>query len=156
MEDEYPTCAQTFVTLRIYPERLDPTEVTARLGIEPSSWQRRGEDQNPGSKRPLPARLSGWFLSSEGAIDSRDCRPHLDWLLAKIGTKAAVIQTLLADGCRMDVSCFWLSRSGHGGPTVTPLQMGELARLGLDLWFDVYFASSPDAEPDTVTDHAGS
>ena len=32
MLDEYSTCARTFATIRIYPERLDPEEITARLG----------------------------------------------------------------------------------------------------------------------------
>lgn len=41
-DDDYPTCARTYATLRIYPGEIDPTEVTGRLGIEPSSWQRRG------------------------------------------------------------------------------------------------------------------
>jgi len=145
MEDEDPTCAQTYATLRIYPERLDPTEVTARLGIAPSSWQRRGEVPNPGSKRPLPATLDAWFLTTNGVVESRDVRRHLDWLLARVGPTVDALRALRAEGCRMDVSCYWLSRSGHGGPVVTAAQMGELAQLGLELWFDVYFVGSDDA-----------
>jgi hypothetical protein len=47
----------------------------------------------------------------------------------------------------MDISCYWLSFSGHGGTSVRPAQMSELARLGLEQWFDVYFGSNQDAEP---------
>ena len=151
--EEYATCARTYVTLRIYPEQLDPAEVTARLGIEPTSWQRCGEGRNPGSKRSIPAKLHGWFLTSEGAVDSRDVRRHLEWLLAQIGSRADAVRGLQAAGCRLDVSCYWLSRSGHGGPAVSPAQMGELARLGLELWFDVYFVGSEVAERGIAADH---
>jgi hypothetical protein len=144
--DEYPTCARTFVTLRIYPESLDPDEVTARLGIQPTSWQRRGQVRNPASERPVPAKLHGWFLTSKGAVESRDVRRHLAWLLAQLGPRADAIRDLQAGGCRMDVFCYWLSRNGHGGPAVSPAQMSQLARLGLELGFDVYFQGNETAE----------
>lgn len=138
-ESDYPTCERTYATLRIYPELLDPADVTARLGIEPSDWQRRGESRKPGDR---PAKLHGWFLTSEGLIESRDVRKHLDWLLSRIGPRAEAIHALQSNGCCMDVSCFWVSASGHGGPSVRPAQMGELARLGLELGFDVYLGGS--------------
>jgi hypothetical protein len=136
---DYPTCERTYATLRIYPESLDPSDVTVRLGIEPSDWQRRGEARKPGSR---PAKLHGWFLSSERAVESRDVRKHLDWLLSLIVPRAYAILALQSDGCRMDVSCFWVSASGHGGPSVRPAQMSELARLDLELWFDVYLGAA--------------
>lgn len=35
---------------------------------------------------------------------------------------------------------------GHGGPTLTPVQMTQLGELGIELWFDVYFAGEEDDE----------
>ena len=139
---DYPTCERTYATLRIYHESLDPDEVTKRLRIEPTDWQRRGESRKAGSR---PAKLHGWFLSSDGEVESRDVRLHLDWLLSRIAPQADAILALQSDGCRMDVSCYWVSASGHGGPSVRPTQMGELARLGLELWFDVYLGSGEKA-----------
>ncbi|WP_425615793.1 DUF4279 domain-containing protein [Anatilimnocola sp. NA78] len=140
---DYPTCERTYITLRIYPESLDPSDVTARLGIEPSSWQRRGESRQPGS---LPAKLHGWFLSSQGVVESRDMRRHLDWLLSIVESRANAILDLQSKSCRMDISCFWVSSSAHGGPSVLPGQMRELARLNLALDFDIYFGSDQNAE----------
>ena len=60
-ESDYPTCKRTYATLRIYPERFDPTEVTARLRLEPSKWQRRGETQGPG----LPPGQTAWLVLDE-------------------------------------------------------------------------------------------
>ena len=140
--NDYPTCERTYATLRIYPESLDPAEVTKRLRIEPTDWQRRGESRKPGSR---PAKLHGWFLSSDGEVESRDVRLHLDWLLSHIAPQADAILALQREGCRMDVSRYWVSASGHGGPSVRPAQMGELARLGLELWFDVYLGGGEQA-----------
>ena len=88
-------------------------------------------------------------------VESRDVRRHLDWLLSRIDPRADAIHSLRSDGCRMDVSCFWVSASGHGGPSVLPAQMGPLARLGLELWFDIYLGDSQDAEQGAATDGGG-
>jgi hypothetical protein len=134
-ESDYPTCQRTYATLRIYPQRYGPEEVSARLGLEPSKWQRRGEAAVPGSR---PAPVHGWFLSSDGMVASLDVRRHLDWLLSRIGSRGDAIRALQAEGCDMDIFCLWVSASGHGGPSVRPAQMGELARLNLELGFDVF------------------
>jgi len=136
-DDGYPTCAETYATLRIYPGDLDPSSVTERLAIEPSTWQRRGESQRIMGV-PKVATINGWFLSSEGRIVSRDSRRHLDWLLDQIAAKAPSLRSLRDEGSRIDICCKWLSASGHGGPTLSPTQMRRLAELDLELWFDIY------------------
>ena len=151
-DSDYPTCQETYATLRVYPENLDPAEVTARLGIEPSDWQRRGESRKRGSR---PAKLHGWFLSTKGAVESVDVRKHLDWLLERLASRADTILALQAEGCTMDVSCFWVSRSGHGGPSIRPAQMSEFGRLNVELWFDVYLGEGEDAEPEVTPDCGG-
>jgi hypothetical protein len=142
--DDYPTCTRTYATLRIYPKMLDPVELTRRLGIEPSIWQRRGELVNPNARKPRTYELHGWFLCSKDSVDSKDSRRHVDWLLAILTPKGEILRSLQNEGCRMDVCCLWYSKSGHGGPTLSPYQMAELARLNLELWFDVYFDGEGD------------
>lgn len=137
-DDEYGTCAQTYATLCIYPGEIDPTAVTERLGIEPSSWQRQGELPQRDDRPPRAATLNGWFLTSKDRIDSRDSRRHIDWILDQIEPSAGALRSLQLEGCRTEVSCFWISQSGHGGPTIPPGQMKRLADLGLVLWFDFY------------------
>src|SRR3954466_1603201 len=124
----YPTCARTFATLRIYPERIDPDEVTARRHIEPSGFQRKGDPLTK-SKQPVLAKTHGWFLTTDGTIESRDVRRHLDWLLERLIPRAEAVRSLQGDGCSMDISCYWLSFSGHGGPSVRPAQMAKLGEL---------------------------
>lgn len=137
-DDAYPSCVRTSATLRIYPGPLDPDEVTLRLGVEPSLVQRRGEPLGPGHKKL--AALNAWFLTTEGEVDSRDARRHLDWILDRLeGGRAGGLAELRRGGAAVDLSCFWLSARGSGGPTLSPAQMARLVALGLDLWFDVSF-----------------
>ncbi len=138
-DDDYPTCARTYATLRIYPGDVDPAAIISLLGIEPSGWQRRGEvPERPSRLLREVAPINGWFLESEGQVDSRDSRRHINWLLDRLEPKAETIRSLQEMGCRMDISCYWLSRNGHGGPSIPPTQMRRLAELGIELWFDFY------------------
>jgi hypothetical protein len=120
--------------LRVYPGALDPDEVTKRLGISPSEVQREGDPRGS-----TTTKLNGWFLSSRGQVDSRDARRHIDWVLDHIEPVAADLEKLRGSGARVDLSCYWLSSSGHGGPAVSPTQSRRLAALNLDCRFDVYF-----------------
>lgn len=137
-DDDYPTCSRTHATLCILPGDTDPAAITERLGIEPSRWQQRGEFMHRAGRPPKVAPINGWYLESEGHVESRDSRRHIVWLLDRLTPKAEVIRSLQDTGCRMDLSCYWLSRSGHGGPTVSPSQMKRLAELNIELWFDFY------------------
>jgi len=137
--DEYPTCARTYATLMIYPEEIDPPIVTHHLGIEPSNWQRKEEAiELDGRRLPRVAILNSWSFTSKGQVDSRDSRRHIDWLLDQLDPKAKAIGILQEMGCRMVISCFWASRSGQGGPTLSPTQMKRLGELNIELWFDIY------------------
>lgn len=139
--DDYATCAETYVTLCVYPpDTLDPVEVTARLGVEPSKSFRAGELQPTSSPRALARAWSrsGWFLTSKGAVASRDVRRHIDWLLDRIGERPLAFAELRSAGCETVLSCFWAAARGHGGPMLWPDQLGRLAECGLELWFDVY------------------
>ena len=135
--DDYPTCAKTHATLRIYPGEIDPHEITERLGIAPSHWQRRGEIAGDAPRQRV-APVHGWFLYSEGHVESRDSARHIDWLLDRLMLHVEAIRSLRDEGCKMDISCYWLSEEGHGGPTIPPAQMKRLAELGIELWFDFY------------------
>ena len=139
-DDAYATCGETYVTLRIY--QIHPDEVTARLRLQPDSVLVKGERwKTRAGRSSVPARVNGWFFTSKGRVESRDVRRHLDWLLDQIEPHAGTLGELQASGGKMDVSCYWESLSGHGGPTLSPSTMGRLAVLGLETWFDVYFAA---------------
>jgi hypothetical protein len=143
-DDDYPTCQQTYAVLRIFSDSTSPREATALLGITPTDSFEKGEAVGTrGAKR----RQNGWFLSTEAQVQSRDSRRHLDWLVAAICDREEALSRLRSAGAEIDVSCYWVSL-GQGGPVIGPEQMKQLSRLGLEVWWDVYFDTSA-AEPMT-------
>ena len=139
--DSYPTCQRTYVTLLIYlPDTQSPDTVTARLGLKPSRTQVKGE-MHGGRKKLWP---NGWFLTSEGKVQSRDVRRHIDWLLEQLDHKMDNIQELMHTGAEICISCFWTSAKGHGGPMLDPRILKRLAETGLGLGFDIYFEGDED------------
>lgn len=125
--DDYGTCLKTFATLRIYPpSEVGVDGVSTLLGLVPSSTESR-----PGSP--------GWFLSTQGQVPSNDVRRHIDWISERLLPCAQGLHSLREMGSRVDIFCYWLSRSGHGGPTLSPRQTSALSQLQLDCGFDVYF-----------------
>jgi hypothetical protein len=136
-DDKYSACKRTYSTLRIYPGKISPEDITKRLKIKPSSIQHKGDLVGTAKQRVI--KLNGWFLTTKGKIKSADSRRHIDWLLQKIMEKQRAIRQLQSEGVKMDISCFWESKSGNGGPTISPPQMAKLSKINIDVWWDVYF-----------------
>lgn len=145
-DDTYGTCAETRAELLIYPDgAATVSQITERLQLTPTDAFDAGDEKTGKSGRKRTGKKSLWQLSSEGHVQSLDVRRHLDWLLTCLGPRAASLAELQAlAGVRMSVNCAWYSRVGHGGPTLWPEQMRQLAELNLELSFDVYFL--PDDE----------
>jgi hypothetical protein len=137
-DPNYPTCDLTFGSLCVLSGDMHPQEVTYLLGINPTKSQVAGESRSSGSHR-IVNKLSGWFLSSEGVLSSRDSRDHLDWLLTKLNGKDDAIAEIHRRGWQVYFFFYWSSLSGHGGPTLSPPQMKRLAALNLEISFDCYF-----------------
>jgi ubiquitin C-terminal hydrolase len=127
--DTYDTCNKTYVTLRLYSDRLSPQEITKFLGIEPSATFEKDIEK---------ANHNAWFLTSEGSINSKDSRRHIDFLADKLLPIRERLKILASQSAKIDISCFWSSESGQGGPTLSPQQLSKLAELEIELWFDIY------------------
>ena len=136
-DEEYSTCSYAHAWLRIMSEDLNPDEVTEFLGVTPSQIQRVGEPRT--NKTTRVNKTSGWFLSTKGVLSSLDARHHLDWLLDHVANKKAEIDALRKRQYLVDVCVRWDSKSGHGGPTLSPKQLLGFGNLGIEVWFDVYF-----------------
>lgn len=134
-DDDYPTCRSTSVQLRIFSDSLEPSYITSALGICPTESFVKGEKFG---KKQLTRKLNGWFLSTAGTVDSKDCRRHIDWVISKLAPCSEPLEKLRSMGAEIDLSCLWGS-SGQGGPVLSPLQMTGLARLNIEIWWDVYF-----------------
>jgi hypothetical protein len=113
-----------------------PTEITNYLGIEPSKIQIKGELSEYKSIGTI--KYNGWFLTSKNSIESNDSRKHINFLTEKLLPIKDKLKTLIIEGSEIDISCFWSSKQGHGGPTLSPKQLSDLSELGIEFWFDLY------------------
>ena len=140
IDSGYPNCKETHAELRIYLGSGLAGDVAKRLGIEPTETQDADEVVENSTSRNSKASSTGWFLSSEGQVDSKELVDHVDWLLAKLaGAESALLGFQEQRDTKMTVACVWWSADGHGGPYLKPAQMRALAGLNLECSFDVYF-----------------
>jgi hypothetical protein len=140
VDDDYATCAETFVTLQIYHRTADPKAVGEALKLVPTSTQVAGEEyQHRQTSRTKRFEISGWFLRSKTFVQSFDSQKHLHWLLDQLEGKEPALEELRKAGWWMNISCFWDSQYGHGGPTFSPELLKRLSVLGIEVWFDIYF-----------------
>jgi Domain of unknown function (DUF4279) len=146
-DDTYPTCERTCATLRVYPGSVDPDLITARLGITPTQVNKKGASWRTARGHEHTRPLNAWFLASEGDVDSKDVRRHLDWLLARLGPVKDQLRELQSmPEMKMSIECVWWSAYGQGGPTLWPEQMQGMAELGLECGFDIAFFGEDDGE----------
>lgn len=152
-DDDYPTCVETFATLRFYHTDSSPDAVTEALDVPPSKFQVNGMNIFNGMEVRRP--ISGWFLCSKGEVESKDVRRHVDWIIDQIRGSESRIESLHNQGWRSDINCYWLS-IGHGGPMLDPPQMADLAKLNLTCGFDVYSNDNSEQDADRKPDHVSS
>lgn len=156
--DEYATCEETYATLRFINEDGSPKVVTDLLQVTPTRRTTKGEDhiwaEGEWRARPnnRPAKMSSWSLCTRRRLCSRDARRHIDHLLDQLAGKDSAVAQLRHQGWQGEITVFWVSKSGHGGPTLHPACMSRLGQLGLTLWFDVYFNES-EASPEVLENH---
>lgn len=143
MDELYPTCARTCATIRIYPFFQSANEISKTLGLVPTRFQDKGEQVDSPRGRVREIKGTGWFLSSEGHVDSLDLRSHLNWILERLLPRKEQLKELQSsERMKMSLVCIWWSVSGHGGPCLWPEQMSALSELNLECSFDIYFIDS--------------
>lgn len=138
--DNYPSCERADSELLIYTGTIDPKWVADQLAIEGAQILVKGEKSLNIIGRIRETKSNRWRLTSASAVESLDIRRHIDWLLEEVEPKRKILRMLQeTEGIRMSVYCVWWSAAGHGGPTLWPEQMERLAKLNLELSFDIYF-----------------
>lgn len=134
--DDFATCRATYATFLLTHPTLDPTAISRELGLASTRSHLRGHVAFPGG---TSAPTGVWILCTNDAVASRDVRRHIDVLLDQLGPVQARITSLIAKGYVAEVSCYWASTGGHGGPRLDVAQLARLVAFGLPISFDVYF-----------------
>jgi hypothetical protein len=139
-DDSYPTCVETYSTLRAFSDHHRPEKIGTVLQLEPTAAFMKGE---PFSAGKLQRKTNGWFFSTDKLSDSKDTRRHIDLILHALDGKAALVGQLRAEGCEFDITSYWVS-TGQGGPWLMPYQMQILGVLEIPVWWDIYFSERKD------------
>lgn len=136
-DHKYRSCSRTYATLLIFHETMKPQEITAALELEPFDTARRGDRAILGRK--VPKNL--WARGTYDQYESRDVRFHVDKILDTLRGKEDRLHFLLKRGCEIEISCFWESAAGNGGPILDSGFLQRLTRfpvlLSFDIWLDV-------------------
>lgn len=143
--DDYPSCDETYVSLLLHHPDAAADDVSRLLGLDPSETHGAKPREVVGTVTRA-ARPTSWQLLSRASVDSRDFRRHLDFILDSLEGREAGMDAVRAHGWNPSVSVYWVSRTGHGGPTLRPDQAAALGAFGLELWFDIYFADGDDLD----------
>jgi hypothetical protein len=128
------TCIETFATIRIFSASIDPTTIGEVLAIEATDMI----PMDPLSKYRARRETNLWKWCTQHRLNSADNMLHIAAALEVLGSKQAELERLRSAGCKTDLCCYWVS-TGQGGPSLDVATMKELARLGLPIWWDVYF-----------------
>lgn len=138
---DYETCSECFVRLMIYTGAINPNEITKLLEVEPTYITLAGDKITNSLGRTREVKNSGWFLSSEEIVNSKDLREHIDWIVSKISPFATNLKKIQEiKDIKLTLKCVWFSKFGHSGPVLWPEQMKALSDLDLECSFDIYFA----------------
>jgi len=128
----------TVVTLRFFGDDLDPAEVTARLGVEPTSTTIKGDIRPLTSGSRVASKTSSWLLKaadrSPGDLDGQ-----IEELLARLTPDLAVWRDLSARFAG-SLFCGLFMETSNDGDELGPETLAMLGSRGLSLQLDIYEA----------------
>ncbi|NEV65329.1 DUF4279 domain-containing protein [Thiorhodococcus minor] len=107
-----------------------PDDISVALGIEPTRTILK--------KKKTRIKKNAWFLSTQDFVDSRDLRRHLFFVAERINKKIDALSLLKNCGWNAMLHCYWESREGNGGPILDVTTLKVIAKMEIDLHFDVW------------------
>lgn len=123
---------------------LNPSEVTAALGIQPDKFASRGDERrNYGGSLLSPHEEGFWLLSSKGKVqgelESKDIDEHFMFLLKQLLPHRESILRF-AEGGETSFGVLWESSYLYAGtgPIISRECIAGIAQLGADIGFDIY------------------
>lgn len=129
------------VEVRFFGDALDPSEISRKLGLEPTrSRARTSVPSNGKARRP--------FWAYNGESEDGFCR---EWISLEAGLEFLVRRLMPMRSVVVDLSqefegiwwCGHFQSSFDGGPLLSPKILLEIGDLGLPLYIDNYFSDNP-------------
>jgi hypothetical protein len=141
-----PANVHTSVRLTIHSERLSPSEITLRLGLQPDRSHRIGEKPKPRSRHPFTTNM--WSLES-GLAEEASLNEHVAGLLGRLGDGRAALRDLTRDPEPV-WAIIWVYHSVENwnpSLTLSHAELAAIAELGVRLTFDIYVREPGDFAP---------
>ena len=125
---------KVFASFGVRAFKLNPKEITERLGIQPSHSFSRGDKYDTHLSKTIMGvrtrKFGVWQVSSEGVVKSDDLQDHIDYLVDLIRPKQVEIDALLADpDLYLDVRLWIESRDVVNAFTLRSESVAFLASL---------------------------
>lgn len=124
--------------LRVMGRDLEPREVSRLLGLEPTISHRRGDDRT-GTAAKYSEGLWAW---GPGMAESAPLGEHMGALLDVLEPKVATLHQIRKSGSRMDIFVGIFGPDDNFGFAISHELLERLARLDVDLDFDLYCCPS--------------
>ncbi len=136
------------IDLRIFGEHLNPEEVSAILGCQPTSFERKGQPVlRPDGTVARIGRTGAWRLQlSPADTDEWDCGEAMMVLMSRLPAKVEIWKSL-TKRFRVDFSVALSMESRNKGFCLSPEIMSYLGERGINVGFDVYYEDEAKAEP---------
>ena len=125
---------ETHATLRVFSESLSRDRISEVLGVNATG----GHEKDPSAKSRSKRESSYWCWTTKGALETADNSAHIDQIINKFQDKEHALRELREQGCETDI-CSFLVTTGQGGPELELSTMASLNKLGLPIWWDIYF-----------------
>lgn len=133
------------VGLRFYGDQLEPSEISARLNLQPSHASSQSQNQSTTRKRrPF------WGYNGQGElgfqVEWESLEDGLEFLLKTLSPRKAEIIAL----SRQFEGLWWCGHfqaSFDGGPTLSPKLLTEIGSYEIPLSIDNYFSDESENEP---------
>ena len=116
-------CAQTYASFRL----IGPCTVPPNHDI----FKIVNAEHHPKGKHVLLC------LATQKYVQSKELEDHLKYILKGLEPYHETLDSL-PDHTR-NISVYWLSSHGHGGPEISAETMKALGNLGISLWIDCYY-----------------
>jgi hypothetical protein len=127
------------VTFCFSKVELDPAAVTAAVGVNPTDVEHQGEVRRNFAGDVVGTYDRGsWYLSSEGAVESKDINDHFRYLLEHLlPARDTFVQ---APGGETYFDVLWKSTYLYAGtgPLIDSASIAGIAALGAGVGFDIY------------------
>ena len=125
-------------------DSLDPDEVSALLGIEPTLSYRKGDTRLTRHGKEVVHRAGLWSLDVQDKTPE-DLNSQIPEILGQL-TQDLGIWRALASRYRIDFFCGLFMEDSNEGVSLVPATLRAVAERGIEIGLDVYAPEESDGE----------